>query len=117
MSRPCPTLLSLTDGSNILVDQPILLFGRDQECDVQLNSKKISRRHCCLIYMDDRLMIRDLKSMNGVRVNGQRVTTTAEVKMGDCISIGNYRYRVYIGETGEFAEDDRQNEASSMTKA
>ena len=36
-------LLSLADGPTILIDKPILLFGRHQECDVQLNSKKISR--------------------------------------------------------------------------
>lgn len=94
MARPCPNLLSLTDGSHILIDKPILLFGRDQECDVQLNSKKISRRHCCLISMDERLFIRDLQSTNGVCINGQRVSS-AEVHHADRISIGNFRYRVY----------------------
>ena len=38
-------LLSLADGPSILIDKPILLFGRHEECDVQLNSKKVSRRH------------------------------------------------------------------------
>ena len=95
MDRPCPNLLSLTDGTNILIDRPILLFGRDQECDIQLNSKKISRKHCCLVYIKERLIIRDLASTNGIRVNNQRVTT-AEVHHGDQIMIGNFRYRVYM---------------------
>ena len=53
-------LLSLTDGPSILIDKPILLFGRHEECDVQLNSKKVSRRHCCVAQVNDYLIVRDL---------------------------------------------------------
>ena len=86
-------LLSLGDGPSILVDKPILLFGRHEECDVQLHSKKVSRRHCCLAQVNDYLVIRDLGSTNGVRVNGQRV---AEGKLvpGDELTIGNFKYQV-----------------------
>ena len=55
-------LLSLADGPSILIDKPILLFGRHEECDVQLNSKKVSRRHCVLAQVNDYLVIRDLGS-------------------------------------------------------
>lgn len=86
-------LLSLTDGPSILVDKPILLFGRHEECDVQLNSKKVSRRHCCVAQVNDYLVVRDLGSTNGVRINGQRV---AEGKLlpGDELQIGNFKYQV-----------------------
>ena len=86
-------LLSLTDGPSILVDKPILLFGRHEECDVQLNSKKVSRRHCCVAVVNDYLVVRDLGSTNGVRINGQRV---AEGKLvpGDELQIGNFKYQV-----------------------
>src|SRR5438093_63458 len=63
-------LLSLTDGPSILIDKPILLFGRHEECDVQLNSKKVSRRHCCVAQVNDYLVVRDLGSTNGERING-----------------------------------------------
>jgi pSer/pThr/pTyr-binding forkhead associated (FHA) protein len=86
-------LLSLTDGPSILIDKPILLFGRHEECDVQLNSKKVSRRHCCVAQVNDYLVVRDLGSTNGVRINGERV---AEGKLvpGDELQIGNFRYQV-----------------------
>ena len=86
-------LLSLTDGPSILIDKPILLFGRHEECDVQLNSKKVSRRHCCVAQVNDYLVVRDLGSTNGVRINGQRV---AEGKLvpGDELQIGNFKYQV-----------------------
>jgi len=86
-------LLSLADGPSILLDKPILLFGRHQECDVQLNSKKVSRRHCCLAQVADYLVVRDLGSTNGVQINGERVDEGA-LRAGDELTIGNFRYQV-----------------------
>jgi pSer/pThr/pTyr-binding forkhead associated (FHA) protein len=96
-------LLSLTEGPSILIDKPILLFGRHEECDVQLNSKKVSRRHCCVAQVNDYLVVRDLGSTNGVRVNGQRV---AEGKLvpGDELQIGNFKYQVCADVVGRSAE-------------
>jgi pSer/pThr/pTyr-binding forkhead associated (FHA) protein len=86
-------LLSLTDGPSIQIDKPILLFGRHEECDIQLNSKKVSRRHCVVAQVNDYLVVRDLGSTNGVRINGQRV---AEGKLvpGDELQVGNFKYQV-----------------------
>lgn len=86
-------LLSLADGPSILLDKPILLFGRHEECDVQLNSKKVSRRHCVLAQVSDYLVVRDLGSMNGVLINGVRVAE-GRLNAGDELTIGNFRYRV-----------------------
>lgn len=92
-------LLSLSDGPSILLDKPILLFGRHAECDIQLNSKKVSRRHCCLAQVNDYLVIRDLGSTNGVKINGLKVTE-GRLRAGDELEIGNFRYQV-CGEGGE----------------
>ncbi len=86
-------LLSLTDGPSILVDKPILLFGRHEECDVQLNSKKVSRRHCVMAQVNDYLVVRDLGSTNGIRINGERVAEGRLVP-GDEVQIGNFKYQV-----------------------
>ena len=57
----------------IVLQRPVLLIGRHLECDVRINSPKVSRRHCCLAMAYDRVLIRDLGSRNGVRVNGRVV--------------------------------------------
>lgn len=88
-------LLALTDGPSILLDKPILLLGRHGECDVQLNSRKVSRRHCCVAQVRDYLVVRDLGSTNGVRVNGHRVVE-GTLRSGDELTIGNFRYQVYL---------------------
>lgn len=86
-------LLALNDGPSILLDKPILLLGRDLECDIRLDSRKISRRHCCIAQVGQQLVVRDLGSTNGVRVNGVRVVE-GYLKPGDEFTIGNFRYQV-----------------------
>jgi hypothetical protein len=86
-------LIALDDGLRILLDKPILLLGRDAECDIQFESRKISRRHCCIAQVNERLLVRDLGSTNGVRINGVRIIE-GSLKAGDELTIGNHRYRV-----------------------
>ena len=92
-------LIAIDEGLRILLDKPILLLGRDAECDIQFDSRKISRRHCCLAQVGDRLVVRDLGSTNGIRINGVRVVE-GHLKAGDELSIGNHRYRVSWDEPG-----------------
>ena len=88
-----PQLVALTEGPNIALDKPIVLIGRHQECDIQIPSRKISRRHCCVAQVHDYLVVRDLGSTNGVRVNGSRAIE-ASLQPGDELTIGNLSYRV-----------------------
>lgn len=86
-------LVALNDGPSILVDKPILLLGRHPECDIQIESRKISRRHCCIAQVHDYLVVRDLDSTNGIRINGIRVVE-GKLVPGDELTIGNHRYQV-----------------------
>ena len=86
-------LVALTEGPNILLDKPIMLFGRNPECDIQIDSRKISRRHCCIAQVNDYLVVRDLGSTNGIRINGAR-TLEGRLHHGDELTIGNHRYQV-----------------------
>jgi predicted component of type VI protein secretion system len=86
-------LVALGDGPSILLDKPILLLGRHPECDIQIDSRKISRRHCCIAQVHDYLVVRDLGSTNGVRINGVRVVE-GRLAAGDELTLGSHRYRV-----------------------
>ncbi len=86
-------LVSLGEGPSILIDKPILLLGRHPECDIQIESRKISRRHCCIAQIHDYLVVRDLDSTNGIRVNGVRVIEGV-LHDGDEVTIGGSRYKV-----------------------
>jgi predicted component of type VI protein secretion system len=70
-----------------------MLIGRHPDCDVRIDSSKVSRRHCCLALAYERTLIRDLGSRNGVRVNG-RLIEESQLIHGDEVAIGPWLYRV-----------------------
>jgi predicted component of type VI protein secretion system len=88
-------LVALTDGPSILLDKPILLLGRHPECDITIDSRKVSRRHCCIAQVNDYLVVRDLGSTNGIRINGIRIIE-GRIKPGDELTIGSHRYQVRL---------------------
>lgn len=80
-------------GRQIVLDKAVVLIGRQAECDVILqDSRKVSRKHCCIAQVNDTYVVRDLASMNGVRVNGERIEREAPLEVGDEISFGDVRY-------------------------
>lgn len=86
-------LVPLSEGSiAIILDKAITLIGRHPDCDAVLDeNQKISRRHCCIAQVDNRLVLRDLGSMNGVRVNGEPIVEVDLVE-GDEITIGDEEF-------------------------
>lgn len=80
-------------GPVISLVRPVLLVGRHPECDVRLHSAKISRLHCCIALAYDRVIIRDLGSRNGLRVNG-RLVEESRLHPRDEVAIGPLIYRV-----------------------
>ena len=90
-------LVPLAGGPAIPIDKPILFFGRQPECDiVLLNSRKVSRKHCCIAQIDDHFVVRDLGSMNGVRVNDKPVSKECRVAAGDQVHIGDVGFRLEV---------------------
>src|SRR3954447_23854075 len=77
----------------IPLQRPVLLIGRHPDCDVRLDLPKVSRRHCCVALAYERVLIRDLGSRNGLRVNGVLVEE-AQLSGGDEVAIGPVLYRM-----------------------
>lgn len=90
-------LVPLAGGPVIPIDKPILFFGRQPECDVVLlNSRKVSRKHCCIAQIDDHFVVRDLGSMNGIRVNEKPVSKECRIAAGDVVHVGDIAFRLEI---------------------
>lgn len=87
--------VDLPRTSPISLHRPVLLIGRHPECDVRIDLPKISRRHCCVALAYDRVLIRDLGSHNGVRINGRPVEE-AVLRPGDEVAIGPFIYRLEL---------------------
>jgi len=105
-------------GRPVVLDKAIMLIGRHPECDVVLtNSRKISRRHCCIVQVDGELFVRDLGSMNGVRVNGKRIRKEAPLAEGDKLTLGDVCYVIVAGKPKSRSPQQKQNEDAESIAA
>ena len=83
-------------GSQIVIDRAVVLVGRSADCDAIIDfSSKISRMHCVLVQVDANYFIRDLGSLNGIRVNGERVAKEALLLQGAKVAIGDVIYQFH----------------------
>lgn len=89
-------LVSADGGPSIDLTKDMTLFGRDEDCDVRLDHKSVSKLHCVVVNTDGLLLLRDLGSTNGTRVNGQRVRRAALLP-NDTVAIANLKYVVKFG--------------------
>jgi pSer/pThr/pTyr-binding forkhead associated (FHA) protein len=89
-------LVPLEGGTPIEIVKEMTLVGRKEDCDLRLEHKSVSKMHCVIVKTDGLLLLRDLGSTNGTRVNGQRVRRAALLP-NDQLSIANYKFRVTLG--------------------
>ncbi len=87
-------LVPLSQGTApiITLQRPVVLIGRHIDCDARIDHSKISRRHCCVAIAYDRIIVRDLGSRNGIRVNG-RLIDEVRLQPGDEVAIGPILFR------------------------
>jgi pSer/pThr/pTyr-binding forkhead associated (FHA) protein len=89
-------LIPLDGGTPIEVVRDLSVVGRKEDCDVRIDHKSVSKLHCVLVKTDGLLLLRDLGSTNGTRVNGQRVRRAA-LMPNDQLAIAGFKFRVYLG--------------------
>ncbi len=92
-------LLPLDGGAAIELAKDLLVVGRREDCDLRLEHKSVSKIHCVIVKTDGLLMLRDLGSTNGTRVNGTRVRRAALLP-NDQLNIAGYKFRIYLGPDG-----------------
>lgn len=85
------------DGSPpVEIRRDLTLVGRKEDSDLCLPHKSISKMHCVIVKTDGLLLIRDLGSTNGTRVNGLRIRRAALLP-NDQLAIAGFKYRVHFG--------------------
>jgi len=89
-------LIPLDGGDPIEIVKDMVLVGRKEECDLSLDHKSVSKLHAVIVKTDGLLLVRDLGSTNGTRVNGQRVRRAALLP-NDQLHIASVKFRIYLG--------------------
>ena len=86
-------LICLDGHADISLGGAVLVVGRHPRCDVRIASPRVSRRHCYLAPDRDCILVRDLGSSNGTRINGRRVEEGV-LHPGDELSIAHCRFQL-----------------------
>ncbi|GIW87217.1 MAG: hypothetical protein KatS3mg108_1541 [Isosphaeraceae bacterium] len=101
-------LIPLNGDPPIPIRRAITVLGRREDlCDETIRHPSLSKRHCVLVRTEGLLIIRDLISTNGTKVNGQRVSWAA-LMPNDRITLGRLKFKVYQGPDHLPAPSERQ---------
>lgn len=106
-------LIPTEGGIPVELVKDLTLIGRGDDCDLQIDHKSVSKRHCILVKTDGLVLIRDLGSTNGTRVNGQRVRR-GSLLPNDDLSVANFRFTLKFGDGQSEAEREVENEPTGL---
>lgn len=95
-----PAFSLLRDGDRIAgtTEDPVLVIGSDEGCDVQTADAGVAGRHALIVWSQHGPIIRDLSSQTGTRHNG-RTVTIARLLSGDTIGVGGLELKFRIDMT------------------
>ena len=102
-------LMPLDGGQPVDLAKEMILIGRQEDCDLRLDHKSVSKMHCVLVKTDGLVLLRDLGSTNGTRVNGTRVRRAALLP-NDKLSVANFHFRVLFGAALAAIQQDDQTQ-------
>src|SRR5574341_395004 len=99
-----------------LADFEAVTIGRAPDNNLVLDHPVVSRYHAVIERMGTRFRLRDLRSSNGVFVNGQRVARDVWLKEQDEIRIGPHVFTMSGGSLQQQAETGLGIEACTLRK-
>ena len=80
-----------------LSENSVKTVGRTARADFIVEVALVSRLHCRLTAAaSDQLVVEDLKSTNGILVNGKPVERSV-LKTGDVLTVGRVEFRILPG--------------------
>jgi len=92
--------------AEVSLNRPRMVLGRDDSCDISLDSRYVSRFQNLFLETPEGWMLIDLSSTNGCFVNGRRIREHC-LRDGDLIAVGNHQMR-FTGPSGKIRFDAEQ---------
>jgi FHA domain len=99
------------------LDRDEITIGRGADNVVHLPERNVSRLHARLLRRDGELVLEDLRSANGTRVNGVRIQAAVALHNGDVVGIGDYGVAVRPDEApldGPLSTDPMEDTAPAI---
>jgi type II secretory pathway predicted ATPase ExeA len=85
--------------AEVSLNRPRMVLGRDDSCDISLDSRYVSRFQNLFLETPEGWMLIDLSSTNGCFVNGRRIREH-HLRDGDLIAVGHHQMR-FMGPSGK----------------
>jgi len=103
---------NLNTGEEYSFDQFPITIGRDAKENIVLPSKSVSRQHAIIeLTSNDQLVIKDLESTNGIKVDGQK--TPQLLLFSDAIlQLGEYKLKIIFDGNQNYANTKQDHEQS-----
>lgn len=109
--------LRVLDGSDrgrVFQDvEPPVTIGREEGNTIQLNDERVSRFHIKIQEDNDNLVLTDLESTNGTKVNGEEIQLRI-LRVGDMIALG--RSVLLLGSRDDIAKRVSKLKSGSQVK-
>jgi hypothetical protein len=108
-ARPVMRFLLRREGRDVMLPKGPITVGRSSVCDVVIDDPRVSAEHARLVATTDGVTVTDLDSLNGVFVNGVRVTGEMSLVAGDLAAFGEVVFEVVAKEVqdADLHESDR----------
>jgi hypothetical protein len=92
--EPISRLLVFLDGQQPIkypLYKPVMTIGRSEKADIHVSDDFISRVHARLLSTEDGVVVEDVASRNGIKVNSKQ-TERQILHHGDVLGIGKVRF-------------------------
>jgi pSer/pThr/pTyr-binding forkhead associated (FHA) protein len=84
-----------TPGKTFPIEKEETLAGRDLANDITTSEPEVSRRHARFLVREEGVYVEDLGSTNGTFLNGQRISSPQQLRVGDVITFGENVHLVF----------------------
>ena len=82
-------------GARFLLDADLTTVGRHPDADIFLDDVTVSRRHAEFLRSGTEFEVKDLGSLNGTYLDGNRISGTIALHDGAEVQVGKFRLTFY----------------------
>lgn len=82
-------------GARFLLDADVTVAGRHPEADIFLDDVTVSRKHAAFLRSGRSFSVRDLGSLNGTFMSGDRIADTVALVDGSEVQVGKFHLTFY----------------------
>jgi len=82
-------------GARFLLDSDLTVAGRHPDADIFLDDVTVSRKHASFLRLGTQFSVRDLGSLNGTFMSGDRIDQTVPLLDGAEVQVGKFHLTFY----------------------